>query len=92
MRKKSLFFVACLFTNIGIATAQNSVVRDTDVEDNSRPLVGAFISVPDTFKGNVTDVNRKFFFRELSPAKYSKVSYTDMEFKTVYSTEVKVEI
>lgn len=93
MRKKLLFFVACLFISIGIATAQNSVVRGTVVGDDGEPLVGASVSASGTSMGSITDVNGKFSFRVPSSAKSLKVSYIGMESKTVsivFGKEMKI--
>jgi len=93
MRKKCCFFVACLFISIGIATAQNSVVRGTVVGDDGEPLVGASVSASGSSMGGITDVNGKFSFRVPSSAKSLKVSYIGMESKTVsivFGKEMKI--
>lgn len=83
MRKKVFLFFVCLFIGIGIASAQNSVVRGIVVGDDGEPLVGASVALPGTTTGAVTDVNGKFSFKAPASAKSLKVTYIGMESKTV---------
>lgn len=66
MEKKLLLFLACIFINIGLITAQTKKVTGVVIssEDNE-PIVGASVLVKGTSTGTVTDFDGKFTIENL---------------------------
>lgn len=81
MDKKLTLFLAYLFINIGLITAQNRRVTGVVIssEDN-QPIVGASILIKGTSIGTITDLNGKFTLLNVSnSAKFLQVSFIGMK-------------
>ena len=58
MKKRTLFFLTCLFLSIGMMWAQHSTVSGIVIsEEDGEPVIGASVLVVGTQTGTMTDLN-----------------------------------
>lgn len=80
MKKRTLFFLTCLFLSIGMMWAQHSTVSGIVIsEEDGEPVIGASVLVVGTQTGTMTDLNGKFTITNVpASAKRLKISYVGM--------------
>lgn len=79
MMKKLTFLLLCLFTCIGLVSAQTTSVRGVIISaDDNEPIIGASVLVKGTTIGTVTDFDGAFSLDVPNSAKTLVVSYIGM--------------
>jgi len=88
MKRKLILLLICLFTGIGLVTAQNQKVTGVIIwEEDGQPVVGASILVKGTTIGTISDIDGNFtLFNVPGSAKSLVVSFIGMK-----SVEVAVK-
>jgi len=88
MKRKLILLLICLFTGIGLVTAQNQKVTGVIIwEEDGQPVVGASILVKGTTVGTISDIDGNFtLFNVPGSAKSLVVSFIGMK-----SVEVAVK-
>lgn len=82
--KKIIYLLLCLFTGIGIASAQTTHVTGTVTSaQDGEPIIGASVVVKGTTVGTVTDFDGKFSLSVPSSAKTLTVTYVGMKAQEV---------
>ena len=80
MKRKLILLLICLFTGIGLVTAQNQKVTGVVIwEEDGQPVVGASILVKGTTIGTISDIDGNFtLFNVPGSAKSLVVSFFGM--------------
>lgn len=81
MKKRTLFFLTCLFLSIGMMWAQQSTVTGIVVsEEDGEPVIGASVLVVGTQVGTMTDLDGKFTITNVpASAKQLRISFVGMQ-------------
>lgn len=84
MIKKLTYLLLCIFTSIGLVSAQTTSVRGVVIsgEDNE-PIIGASVLAKGTTVGTVTDIDGAFSLNVPNSAKALVISYIGMETQEV---------
>lgn len=84
MKKRIMLFIACLFSVVSVALAQNRITGTVIAEEDGLPVMGASILVKGTTIGTVTDMDGKYTLSGYpSSAKTLVVSYVGMKTQEV---------
>ena len=81
MRKRTFFFLTCLFLSIGMTWAQHSIVSGIVLsEEDGEPVIGASVLVVGTQVGTMTDIDGKFTITNVpASAKQLRISFVGMQ-------------
>lgn len=74
-----------------LLNAQNGVIKGTVSDSkNNEPVIGAFVTLLNTDKGSVTEIDGTFIIEGIKPGVYDvEVSYLGYETKTLFEIEVQ---
>ncbi|MDR2389411.1 MAG: TonB-dependent receptor plug domain-containing protein, partial [Tannerellaceae bacterium] len=77
--KRIIYLLLCLFTGMGLASAQTTRVTGTVISaDDGEPIIGASIVVKGTAIGTVTDLDGAFTLNVSADARTLTISYVGM--------------
>jgi TonB-linked SusC/RagA family outer membrane protein len=77
--KRSIYLLLCLFTGIGLASAQTTRVTGTVISaDDGEPIIGASIVVKGTSTGTITDLDGAFTLNVPNDVRTLTISYVGM--------------